>query len=455
MAAISAPPQLSFLNSSGVPFAGYKLFTYLTGTTTKKTTYPTAADMDANTNPNANPIILDANGSAPIWFAGTVKYVLAPPNDTDPPLSPIATWDSVPSVSTIQIDQFFEAPAPDVISLKPGIDLGIYSGQFIVDENLNPYMQFVKVANAVNYVKITNAATGQPPRIESAGGDTNVGLLISVKNTGDLSLTTGDGDIFVTSIAGDVRVEGTDANIIADGGQIDIVQEGSRTNTVANINVRAPTSGTPANGIGIGINFKAASADETDSDFGNLNFSATDVGSGSEDTKFSIQTRTGGAALATSYEFGNGANKVIFNKSAITADRTITIPDSDTTLAAPATRADEQTPVSTAVYTNPAVQHFHPSNAKATAYYNVNTTSLTSMYNVISFASGGTGIIDLTLGTGMSGDYAIVTTVEDGANSHATSGFLTSTTFRVVSRITTTGSAQDESFGVALFGTLV
>ena len=59
----------SVVDSDGSTGAGWKLAFYATGTTTARDTYPTAADATAGTNPNANPVVADANGRFPaIWL---------------------------------------------------------------------------------------------------------------------------------------------------------------------------------------------------------------------------------------------------------------------------------------------------------------------------------------------------------------------------------------------------
>lgn len=78
---------------TGNPRVGYKLFTYVEGTSTKKTTWTDITKLSANTNP----IILDSNGEASIWLDGNYKFVLAPPTDTDPPTSPVWTVDNIRS----------------------------------------------------------------------------------------------------------------------------------------------------------------------------------------------------------------------------------------------------------------------------------------------------------------------------------------------------------------------
>ena len=85
-----------FLTSSARAAAGYQLFTYEAGTTTKLATY-----TDQVGTPATNPIILDGAGrpAAPILLQPQpYKFVLAPPSDTDPPTSPDWTTDNIQAV---------------------------------------------------------------------------------------------------------------------------------------------------------------------------------------------------------------------------------------------------------------------------------------------------------------------------------------------------------------------
>lgn len=82
--------------SDGTPAAGYKVFFYEPGTTTKKTTYTTTNQTVANTNP----VILDSDGNANVCLDGRYKVVFAPDTDSDPPTSPIYTVDNWPEVTT-------------------------------------------------------------------------------------------------------------------------------------------------------------------------------------------------------------------------------------------------------------------------------------------------------------------------------------------------------------------
>lgn len=91
--------------------------------------------------------------------------------------------------------------------------------------------------------------------------------------------------------------------------------------------VIADTTGSPAASIGVGMLFQAESADESPSDFGALDFAASDVGAGTEDTFLDVALRVAGAALAYCYRFvATAAFRAIFTH-ANTADRTYTLPN--------------------------------------------------------------------------------------------------------------------------------
>lgn len=104
-----------FLPGTNQLAVGAKLFTYIPGTSTKKTTY-----LDFNKSAsNTNPIILDANAEATLWLDGKYKLVLAPFNDTDPPASPYWTLDNVGDV--------------DVSATTAGVNNKIKNGSMEVD----------------------------------------------------------------------------------------------------------------------------------------------------------------------------------------------------------------------------------------------------------------------------------------------------------------------------------
>ena len=97
---IGAVPAIQFFNYNGKLAVGYKLFIYLAGTTTKAVTY---SDYTGDT-PNPDPIVLNNLGQSPgIFVTGqeSLKYVLAPPNDTDPPTDPLWSIDGISAAQVV------------------------------------------------------------------------------------------------------------------------------------------------------------------------------------------------------------------------------------------------------------------------------------------------------------------------------------------------------------------
>lgn len=120
-------PQ-QFFDLSGRPAAGYQLFTYAAGTTTKLDTYTGASTTDAV---QANPVLLNSSGmpaSAIYLQARNYKFVLAPPTDTDPPTSPIETRDNVAGVPPFNVDLDITGTAGETISVNDCVYLSAGDG---------------------------------------------------------------------------------------------------------------------------------------------------------------------------------------------------------------------------------------------------------------------------------------------------------------------------------------
>jgi hypothetical protein len=66
------PTPQQWFDNNGNPLAGGKIYTYISGTTTPKTSYTDYALGSAN----ANPVLLDANGRASVWGNGGYKIVV-------------------------------------------------------------------------------------------------------------------------------------------------------------------------------------------------------------------------------------------------------------------------------------------------------------------------------------------------------------------------------------------
>lgn len=109
-----------FCNGLGVPYAGGFLYTYASGTLDLKATY---FDPDgAVAHQNANPIVLDASGRAPMMFllAASYKYILKDAN-----LNLIWTSDQIPSPGLLSstigqgLTMFGDPTSPVVVVAYP------------------------------------------------------------------------------------------------------------------------------------------------------------------------------------------------------------------------------------------------------------------------------------------------------------------------------------------------
>ena len=76
-------------------------------------------------------------------------------------------------------------------ALKADSTIQMVNNSNILDGNGNAELGFVATASAVDFVALTNAATGNPvPAISAQGSDTNIGLYISTKGTGGMVLNS-------------------------------------------------------------------------------------------------------------------------------------------------------------------------------------------------------------------------------------------------------------------------
>lgn len=139
MAVKLAPvPRQQYVDSSGNPYSGAKLFYYAAGTTTKQNTYTTSVGDVANTNP----IVLDSSGRTPygVWLTEGVNYkvVLSPSTDTDPPASPIFTEDVITGINSEDTASQWVASgsSPTYVSATQFTVAGDKTGTFLVDRRV-------------------------------------------------------------------------------------------------------------------------------------------------------------------------------------------------------------------------------------------------------------------------------------------------------------------------------
>lgn len=87
-------PFIQVVDANGKPYAGAKLYTYNTGTTTPLATYTTSALTTAH----ANPVIADANGRFPVIFLSAATYRLKLTDNSD---VLIAQYDNVSTQNVV------------------------------------------------------------------------------------------------------------------------------------------------------------------------------------------------------------------------------------------------------------------------------------------------------------------------------------------------------------------
>lgn len=175
MALFLGSPKVQYFDSNGDPLSGGKLYVYDPGTTNAKDSYPTIADMKAGTNANANPVILDSRGEANVVLAGKSKLVLTDADDTT-----VWTMDNVNDAD-------------------------------IVDNNGNELVSFTTTSNAVNYLTVTNAATGNNVTLDTAGDDATPNLTIQADG-GSGTVTINGLDLSSASFTTPLIVDGTSAS---------------------------------------------------------------------------------------------------------------------------------------------------------------------------------------------------------------------------------------------------
>ena len=115
----------------------------------------------------------------------------------------------------------------------------------IRDENGNEQLIFQTTSSAVNQLDITNAATGNDPKLAAAGGDSNIDLALAPKGSGETVVGTGSAAPTITSSgaydlildtnsgtnSGTITItDGANGNITATPNGTGVVEVGGNTN---------------------------------------------------------------------------------------------------------------------------------------------------------------------------------------------------------------------------------
>ena len=127
---------------------------------------------------------VSGSGNSVTLAPGAVKMVYATANDGTNP--------------DIDDTGFITASSTDTLTNKTLTAPKIADAGFIADANGNEQIIFQTTSSAVNELEVTNAATGNPP-ILGASGETNVGVHIKPKGSGETIIGSGGADATLTT----------------------------------------------------------------------------------------------------------------------------------------------------------------------------------------------------------------------------------------------------------------
>lgn len=180
-------PKPQFVDSTGAPAMGNKLFFYAAGSNTKQDTYTSSTGLTAN----ANPIVLNSLGepSTEIWFTDGLGYkvVYAPSTDTDPPQNPIWTVDNLYGqtiISSTQSEWVAYSVAPTYVSTTSFSVPGNQTSTFQIGRR-------VKTTNTAGtiYSTITNSVYGAVTTVTVVNDSGTLDSGLSAVSYGILSVT--------------------------------------------------------------------------------------------------------------------------------------------------------------------------------------------------------------------------------------------------------------------------
>jgi hypothetical protein len=110
------------------------------------------------------------------------------------------TWGSKINTDLDSVDAVFAAAGTGT-----SVGLNIGSGKKlklvgdVIDTNGNELLKLTATASAVNEVTLANAATGGTPTITASGDDTNIGMKLVGKGTGEVTARVNGSDVFNAS----------------------------------------------------------------------------------------------------------------------------------------------------------------------------------------------------------------------------------------------------------------
>jgi hypothetical protein len=110
------------------------------------------------------------------------------------------TWGSKINTDLDSVDAVFAAAGTGTsVGLNIGLGKKLKLVGDIIDTNGNELLKVTATASAVNEVTLTNAATGGTPTLTATGDDTNIGMKLVGKGTGEVTARVNGSDVFNAS----------------------------------------------------------------------------------------------------------------------------------------------------------------------------------------------------------------------------------------------------------------
>ena len=247
MARLGPNPVFRYFDTSGNLLEGGKVYTYESGAST--VAKPTYADYELSIK-RRNPVILDSRGEAEMYLETGSEYRFVITDKDDVTLRTVDNINALSSSDKIQGDM--DVNGNSIVSSSNGdiaftadgignivldgldVDLSTNTNGYVLvtdgagtislevngplwqydatpqlggaldtnshnitfnssngihDDSDNEQLLFTTTSNAVNYLEITNAATGAGPTLGVGGDNTNIGLALKGKGSGAVSLS--------------------------------------------------------------------------------------------------------------------------------------------------------------------------------------------------------------------------------------------------------------------------
>jgi len=110
------------------------------------------------------------------------------------------TWGTKINTDLDSVDAIFAADGTGTsVGLNVGSGKSLKLVGDVIDTNGNELLKVTATASAVNELTLANAATGGAPTFTASGGDTNIGMKLVGKGTGEVTARVNGSDVFNAS----------------------------------------------------------------------------------------------------------------------------------------------------------------------------------------------------------------------------------------------------------------